>query len=225
MEVTAKKHHWGKNKYLDTLWFFRHLTSSFQQICLWHQLFLINRKYSSHLWWVPYVDIVNTSPRRLHRKPRLKAAWCALCPLQPRCSRSSLRLLHVSQKQHKYALRHLSLPKTGVDFYNFTVCSIYYNSKAGAWLNTLRKFTLMHTKPTSKFRRNLSHYLLTSHTGSPGNHGQFKSIKYQIKWASCSTHSFPLPSKEMKRQAKGTVYGAEGRKWRKSVYMCFLEKC
>ena len=32
--VTAKTHHWDENKYLDTPWFLRHLTSSFQQICL-----------------------------------------------------------------------------------------------------------------------------------------------------------------------------------------------
>lgn len=101
-------------------------------------------------------------------------------------------MLHMSYEQHKHAWGISVCKKTGPISLILQYAIIQHNSKAGAFLNTLRKFTFMHTKTISKFRtRNLSHHLLTSHTGTPGNHAQFQSIKYKIKWESCSMHFFP----------------------------------
>lgn len=144
---------------------------------------LINRKHSSCLWWVP-------SPRRLHRKPRLEpGVLFFLFSLDVKEATSDFFICHTSST---------NMPNTPyfakrANFPDFTVCLIYHNSKDGTFLHTLREFTFMHTKTISKFRtRNLSHYLLTSHIRTPGNHAQFQSIKFKIKWESCSTHFFPV---------------------------------
>lgn len=188
MEVTVRKHHWDKNQYLDTPWFPRHLTFCSNRFVT--PVTLINRKHASCLWWVPYVDIVNTSPRRRHRKPRLESGVLfSLFSLDVKEATSDFFTCHASST---------NMPKTSqfaksANFSGFTVCLIYHNSKDGTFLHTLRKFTFMYTKTISKFRTiNLSHYLLTSHIGTPGNHAQFQSIKFKIKWEPCSTHFFPV---------------------------------
>lgn len=157
---------------------------------------LINRKYSICLWWAPYVDTVNTAPRRLHRN--LVSSLPSSAQMLKKLPQTASHVIQVAQT----CLRHLSFQKNWGFlkthfqkwvFSHFTVCLIHHNSKAGIFLNTLRKFTFMHTKTISKFRtRNLSHYVLTSHTGTPGNYAQFQSIKFKIKWESCSTYYFPV---------------------------------
>lgn len=125
--------------------------------------------------------MVNTSPRRLHRKPRLEpGVLFALFSLDVKEATSESFTYHTSSINMPEASQFAK--KNRANFSDFTVYLIQHNSKAGTFLNTLRKFTFMHTKTISKFRtRNLSHYLLTSHTGTPGNHAQFQSIKYKMK--------------------------------------------
>lgn len=134
---------------------------------------------------------MNTSSRRFHRKPRLEpGVLFALFSLDVK--EATQTASHVTQAAQT-CLRHLSFQKNRANFSDFTVCLIQHNSKAGTFLNILRKFTFMHTKAISKFRtRNLSHYLSTSHIGTPGNHAQFQSIKFKIKLESYSTHFFPV---------------------------------